>query len=224
MTQTINLGPEVYVTDPCYSVPTWCQTKLTNVLPGEWIVSMIYDEKGGSNRNAELYLVHKDYQGKNLLYDWDWLGDFGVDSGQAGVFDAASYRSDSAAEAIKTMLRSKYGRSRINWVAYNAFGFDQSVLEANFKAVGIKIPNNWYFSDLLPIVKELYPDMKPNFKLGTVYRVLNNVSEEDYNKWLASQKPEYFTLFPDKDPSKKEAVATDTSSVKKPMAQLSKNP
>lgn len=102
MTQTINLGPEVYVTDPCYSVPTWCQTKLTNVLPGEWIVSMIYDEKGGSNRNAELFLVHKDYQGKSLLYDWDWLGDFGVDSGQAGVFDAASYRSDSAAEAIKT--------------------------------------------------------------------------------------------------------------------------
>ena len=86
------------------------------------------------------------------------------------------------AEAIKTMLRSKYGRTRINWVAYNAFGFDQSVLEANFKVVGIKIPNNWYFSDLLPIVKELYPDMKPNFKLGTVYRVLNNVSEEDYNK------------------------------------------
>ena len=49
-------------------------------------------------------------------------------------------------------------------------------------------------------------------------------SEEDYNKWLASQKPEYFTLFPDKDPSKKEAVATDTISLKKPMAQLTKNP
>ena len=100
MTQTINLGPEVYVTDPCYSVPTWCQTKLTNVLPGEWIVSMIYDEKGGSNRNAELYLVHKDYQGKNLLYDW--LGEFGVDSGQAGVFDAASYRDDAYAAGITT--------------------------------------------------------------------------------------------------------------------------
>ena len=102
MTQTINLGPEVYVTDPCYSVPTWCQTKLTNVLPGEWICTMIYDEKGGSNRNAELYLVHKDYQGKNLLYDWDWLGDFGVDSGQAGVFDAASYRDDAYAAGITT--------------------------------------------------------------------------------------------------------------------------
>jgi len=102
MTQTINLGPEVYVTDPGYSVPTWCQIKLTNVLPGEWIVSMIYDEKGGSNRNAELYLVHKDYQGKNLLYDWDWFGDFCVDSGQAGVFDAASYRNDAYAAGITT--------------------------------------------------------------------------------------------------------------------------
>ena len=99
MTQTINLGPEVYVTDPCYSVPTWCQTKLTNVLPGEWVVSMIYDEKQGTNRNAELFLIHKDHQiTKDLSYDW--FGDFGVDSGQAGVFDAASYRSDSAAEAI----------------------------------------------------------------------------------------------------------------------------
>jgi hypothetical protein len=61
---------------------------------------MIFDELGGSNRNAELFLVHKDYQGKNLSYDW--FGDFGVDSGQAGVFDAASYRDDFAAEAITT--------------------------------------------------------------------------------------------------------------------------
>jgi cytochrome c oxidase subunit 2 len=49
-------------------------------------------------------------------------------------------------------------------------------------------------------------------------------SEADYNKWLASQKPEYFTLFPDKDPSKKQAIATDSTSASKPMAQLTKNP
>jgi hypothetical protein len=62
---------------------------------------MIYDEKQGTNRNAELFLVHKDHQiTKDLVYDW--FGDFGVDSGQAGVFDAASYRNDSAAEAIQT--------------------------------------------------------------------------------------------------------------------------
>lgn len=101
MTQTINLGAEVYVTDPCYSVPTWCQLKLSDVLPGQWIAAMIPDELGGSYRNAELHLVHKDYQASgNLMYDW--LGDFGVDSGQAGVFNAASYRDDAAAEKIET--------------------------------------------------------------------------------------------------------------------------
>lgn len=101
MTQTINLGTEVYVTDPCYSVPTWCQLKLSDVLPGQWIAAMIPDELGGSYRNAELHLVHKDYQASgNLMYDW--IGDFGVDSGQAGVFNAASYRDDAAAAGIKT--------------------------------------------------------------------------------------------------------------------------
>jgi len=99
MTQTINLGTEVYVTDPCYSVPTWCQKKFDNVLPGEWIATMIYDELHGSGRNAELYLVHKNYQGTNL--NFDWFGDIGVDSGQAGVFDAASYRSDAAAAGMQ---------------------------------------------------------------------------------------------------------------------------
>jgi hypothetical protein len=101
MTQIINLGTEIYVTDPCYSVPTWCQLKVGDVLPGEWIATVIYDELGGSNRNAEIHLVHKDHQAAgNLMYDW--IGDFGVDSGQAGVFNAASYRDDAAAERIVT--------------------------------------------------------------------------------------------------------------------------
>ena len=99
MTQTINLGSEVYVTDPCYSVPTWCQLKFDNVLPGKWVATMIYDELGGSNRNAELILIHQDYQNKKLVYDW--FGDFGVDSGQAGIFDAASYRSDAEVAGMK---------------------------------------------------------------------------------------------------------------------------
>lgn len=95
MTKTITLGNEVYVTDPCYSVPTWCQLKFNNVLPGEWVCTMIYDELQGTERNAELYLVHKDHLNDN--HSFDWFGDFGVDSGQAGVFDAASYRDDAAA-------------------------------------------------------------------------------------------------------------------------------
>lgn len=100
MTSIINLGTEVYVTDPCYTVPTWCQAKLENVLPGDYIATVLFDERGGTGRNAELYVVHKDYQNVTKYgpdgLKWDWYGDIGVDSGQAGIFDAASYRDDAA--------------------------------------------------------------------------------------------------------------------------------
>ncbi len=45
-------------------------------------------------------------------------------------------------------------------------------------------------------------------------------SEEDYKKWLASQKPEFFTLFPDKDPSKQVQAVDTTAAISKPMAQV----
>lgn len=37
--------------------------------------------------------------------------------------------------------------------------------------------------------------------------------EQDYKLWLASQKPEYYTVFPDMDPSKKAADSTAKSTV-----------
>ncbi|HPH84938.1 MAG TPA: cytochrome c oxidase subunit II [Ferruginibacter sp.] len=43
--------------------------------------------------------------------------------------------------------------------------------------------------------------------------------QADYEKWLASQKPEYFTLFPDKDPNKA-TQAVDSAVASKPLAQL----
>ena len=43
-------------------------------------------------------------------------------------------------------------------------------------------------------------------------------SEADYKKWLATQKPEYFTLYPDKDPSKINQ-AKDTANAGKQLAQ-----
>jgi cytochrome c oxidase subunit 2 len=47
-------------------------------------------------------------------------------------------------------------------------------------------------------------------------------SEADYQKWLDSQKPEYLALFPDKDPSNKQATtsADSTATAAKPMAKL----
>jgi cytochrome c oxidase subunit 2 len=43
-------------------------------------------------------------------------------------------------------------------------------------------------------------------------------SPEDYQKWLDSQKPEYLTFFPDRDPANQNK-ATDSSTVK-PLAQV----
>jgi DNA polymerase III epsilon subunit-like protein len=76
---------------------------------------------------------------------------------------------------IRKILREIYGRADIYLVAYNNFGYDQIILENNFKICNIKIPNNWYFSDMYPVVKELYPDIKPNFKLKTVFEKLCGV-------------------------------------------------
>ena len=98
MPTTINLSSEVIVSDPCYSRPTWCQTVLTNVLPGQYISQVNEDPESG--RCAELLVIHEDFYQSHLDYS-DHSG-CGVDSGQLGVFDAASYRSDAAAEGITT--------------------------------------------------------------------------------------------------------------------------
>ncbi|HCY90423.1 MAG TPA: cytochrome C oxidase subunit II [Chitinophagaceae bacterium] len=50
-------------------------------------------------------------------------------------------------------------------------------------------------------------------------------TEEEYKKWLADQKPEYLTLFPDKDPAKAtQAVEpAPTPATDKPLAQVVSN-
>ena len=70
---------------------------------------------------------------------------------------------------IKQIIRDNYGREDIYFVAYNNFGYDQIILENNFKICNVKMPDNWYFIDLFPIVKELYDNIKPNYKLKSVY-------------------------------------------------------
>ena len=46
-------------------------------------------------------------------------------------------------------------------------------------------------------------------------------TEEEYKKWLASQTPEYFTFFPEKNPNKPVApVTNDTTGASKPLAQV----
>lgn len=78
---------------------------------------------------------------------------------------------------VRKILKEKYGRSKIYLIAYNNFGYDQIILENNFKISNIKIPSNWIFSDMYPVIKEIYPDIKPNFKLKTVFEKLCGVDD-----------------------------------------------
>lgn len=82
-------------------------------------------------------------------------------------------------ELIKRVLREKYERDDVYLVAYNNFGYDQIILENNFKISGIRMPGNWFFVDLYPIIKEIYPDIKPNFKLATIFKTLCGENDDN---------------------------------------------
>jgi cytochrome c oxidase subunit 2 len=45
-------------------------------------------------------------------------------------------------------------------------------------------------------------------------------SEADYKKWLATQEPEYFTIFPDKKPKTDKAAVADSSAKPAPLAAM----
>lgn len=94
MTNTIILGNEVIVSDPCYSIPTWCQKIVKNVLPGEYSVfCKKYDSEGWGNRVSMLMAVHTDHEDNILKWKLEGpRGIIGVDSGQAGIFDITTYR------------------------------------------------------------------------------------------------------------------------------------
>lgn len=108
---TIKLSNEVMVSDPCYTDPTWCQHKLSNVLPGEYSVHCkTYESDGWGKRNSMLLAVHKDYENKNLKWEECEGADIGVDSGQAGIFDLPYYRKDSVFDNQESKFLRGYSK------------------------------------------------------------------------------------------------------------------
>jgi hypothetical protein len=94
----IKLGNKVVVSDPCYTIPTWCQIIVDDVLPGYYQPSICRNDLDGwGNRISGLSCIHEDYIGKEGELKLTWVehpGIVGVDSGQAGVFSMESYRND----------------------------------------------------------------------------------------------------------------------------------
>ena len=60
--KNIKLGNEIYLTDPCYDITTWCQQLVNNVKSGNWVVDYEYNEyKDGAEQEVILSIAHEDY-------------------------------------------------------------------------------------------------------------------------------------------------------------------
>lgn len=98
--KTFKIGSgKMVVTDPCYTIPTWCQGIIENVKNGVWSVDAETETNGRVKSfycyNNEAYIknsniVYLAYKAPHLPFV------VGVDSGQAGFFDLEHYRNDNS--------------------------------------------------------------------------------------------------------------------------------
>jgi hypothetical protein len=99
---TIELNSKVYVTDPCYEDDNDVQARLSNVKSG------VYDcfiERKDRNDNwgirVQYFVVvlqELSEQVDDLLFEYDSETSIGVDSGQAGVFNAPYFKKNRKSE------------------------------------------------------------------------------------------------------------------------------
>ena len=90
---TIELSSEVYVSDPCYGVDTWCQAFVSSLKSGKYQGFMTIKDFGpdalGGIRVTNLWVAHenniKNYPTTLISHS------IGVDSGSAGIFDKDYY-------------------------------------------------------------------------------------------------------------------------------------
>jgi hypothetical protein len=95
--------------DPCYSIPTWCQGVIENVKNGKWEAGIATSDEGSRGerithlwvynldaaiKNPSLVSDIENYRGHKLPFSG------GVDSGQFGFFDFAHYRNDESAKDL----------------------------------------------------------------------------------------------------------------------------
>ena len=86
--KTIKLGSKVVVSDPCYTLDTWCMAIIENVLPGLYYV----DTETMYGHTSVLLVTNINLPEMT----WELIeNEIGVDSGQAGIFDFDTYRDDS---------------------------------------------------------------------------------------------------------------------------------
>jgi DNA polymerase III epsilon subunit-like protein len=126
-----------------------------------------------------------DIEGNIILNQYVYPYDKRIDGTQIHGIDEQKLIDNNAISTynlcnlVINIIFSKYGNNPVYLIGYNNFGYDQIILENNFKICNLNIPQNLYFIDIYPIIKELYPKMKPNFKLSTVYENLCKSKEDN---------------------------------------------
>lgn len=91
---------KMIVTDPCYTIPTWCQGIIQNVKNGIWTADVDIDDQTG--RVAAIYCYNNEAYIQNVNLASQVFAApkmpfvVGVDSGQAGFFDLDHYRKDDS--------------------------------------------------------------------------------------------------------------------------------
>lgn len=92
LTETITLGKDVVVSDPCYTLGTWCQAVLDNVKPGVYHIDYYkaYDRWDGH----AFVLTHELYK-RTAFPKEKHPATLGIDAGMVGVFAKEEYRNDS---------------------------------------------------------------------------------------------------------------------------------
>lgn len=110
---------QVMVSDPCYELNTWCQTKLDNVAIGTWTSFITkYDDGEWGIRVSNLVA----YLGDTEPTEEEWKlvegAHIGVDSGQAGIFDATVYRNNDSAPDTSFLSHSRQEEEGEKWYSH----------------------------------------------------------------------------------------------------------
>lgn len=87
----IELKDSVYVSDPCYSVGTWCQALVEGLKPGKYHGFMRKADTDWGRRVIDLWVAHEDNVDVYPVDILDETIDIGVDSGAAGIYDKEYY-------------------------------------------------------------------------------------------------------------------------------------
>jgi hypothetical protein len=107
---------KMILSDPCYTLGTWCQGVVENVKNGEWIgIAETTNQGSWGDRISMLLSMNVDAMEKNPNLEQELITsgeplpfDGGVDSGQFGHFDFDNYRKDELAINLVKAFEDDY--------------------------------------------------------------------------------------------------------------------